>query len=70
MLSTHACLVEERRHSLPVRRGGAGLGEVIKESQCVSLATAELGGEIVDCRGFDFDAGEPPDHAAAKLTKA
>ena len=36
----------------------------------MSLATAELGGEIVDCRGLDLYTREPPDHAAAKLAQA
>ena len=35
--------------------GGAGFGEVVEKSQRVSLATTELGGEIVDCRGLDLD---------------
>ena len=36
----------------------------------MGLTPAELGGEIVDCRGLDLDAREPPDYAAAKLTQA
>ena len=34
------------------------------------VAATELRCEIVDCRGLDVDAREPPDHAATKLAQA
>src|SRR5262245_50247706 len=43
---------------------------MVEECQRVRLAAAELGCEIVDCRGLNLDARKASDHTAAELAQA
>ena len=45
----------------------AALRQVVQQRECVSLAAAELRGEVEDSRGFDLDAGEPPNCARGQF---